>query len=402
MDRVELIKAYWPIDEPLQMERVMGTTGKKKKNRSKLGRGLSALVDSAGPAIQVAPELSSKQIANILQQANDQVNDQAQNQANAQAGDQVDALGNESADGLDDGRRVVEIDVQSIVPNQHQPRRVFEEEALEELAASIAAHGLMQPIVVRVCELDEGGLGDDEKYELIAGERRWRATCRTGADRIRAIVIEADDLKSAQLALIENIQREDLNPMERASGFSMLSERFGMTQEQISTQVGVSRSAVANFIRLMELGDEIRGMIASGQLGGGHGKALLSLPDDGSRLIMARLAANEGWTVRILEQRVIAHNKHMEMHNSGPEGVDGADQRGLAGSGGGDSVSRLESVLQDLEKRLGEQLSTRVKLKTDKSGTKGSILIEFYDLDHFEGLMGRLGIDSSDEVGMGS
>lgn len=381
----------------------MGTTGKKKKNRSKLGRGLSALVDSAGPAIQVAPELSPKQVANILQQANDQSTDQASHQSQVQAetraDGQVQGMGGGLGDGLANDRRVVEIDVQSIVPNQHQPRRVFEEEALEELAASIAAHGLMQPIVVRECEQGDGE--KYKKYELIAGERRWRATCRTGTDRIRAIVIEADDLRSAQLALIENIQREDLNPMERASGFSMLSERFRMTQEQISTQVGVSRSAVANFIRLMELDDEIRSMIASGQLGGGHGKALLSLPDDGSRLIMARLAVNEGWTVRILEQRVIAHNKHIEMQNSGPGGVDGADHGGLAGGGGGDSVSRLESVLQDLEKRLGEQLSTRVKLKTDKSGTKGSILIEFYDLDHFEGLMGRLGIDSAEEVGMG-
>ncbi len=352
----------------------MASPAKKKKNRSRLGRGIGVMLDPGVPAIEVAAELSAVQKANIVRSVQPQ---------------QLQEIDQGSVE------RVIEIGVDLIVPNQHQPRRHFDEQALEELAGSIAEHGLMQPIVVRQADGVADGDGGDGGgvYELIAGERRWRATCRTGAETIRAIVMVADDFVSAQLALIENIQREDLNPIERARGFWALSDGFGMTQEQISTKVGVSRSAVANFLRLMELDDEIQMMIASGLLGAGHGKALLSCRDEQERLLLAKLADKEGWTVRILEQRAIESNKVRET-NIEPGGANTQTSQGGA-------MSRVESVLQDLERRLGEKLSTRVQLKTDKTGTKGSISIEFYDLDHFEGLMDRLGMNESGEINQG-
>ena len=338
----------------------MTSPTRKKKNRSKLGRGLSALVDQSPiGTIQVAPELNASQIANIVS-------------------------GGEPA-ALAQREQILEIDVTHVVPNPHQPRRVFDEDALEELAGSIAEHGLMQPIVVRAVRSEDG-----ERFELIAGERRWRASCRTGQAKIRAIVVAVDDAQSAQMALIENIQREDLNPIERAHGFVLLNERFGMTQEAIATKVGISRSSVANFIRLIELDDEIQSMIVSGVLGSGHGKVLLSCKDGDQRRLLARQAVDEEWTVRTLELVIAEHNVYndpeIDTGNSAHANSDAV------------SITRFESVLQDLEKRLGEQLSTNVKLKTDRSGTKGSITIDFYDLDHFDGLMNRLGVGTGDDL----
>ena len=345
----------------------MATPAKKKKNRSKLGRGLSALVDqSAIDVVQVSPRETAVQTANTKRDP--------------------DWIGQDSADY---GERVLEIDVTHVVPNPHQPRRVFSEESLEELARSITEHGLMQPIVVRQRAAGAGSVSGGVVYELIAGERRWRATCRTGQGAIRALVIQADDIQSAQLALIENIQREDLNPIERACGFVLLSERFAMTQDQIATKVGISRSSVANFVRLMELDDEIQSMIASGQLGAGHGKALLSCQDLGRRRELAKLACDEGWTVRLLEKASALANQHV---TSGDEVV-------TVENGGDEQVSRIKAVLLDLEKRLGEQLSTKVHLKADRTGTRGSITIDFYDLDHFDGLMTKLGVGNSDDLG---
>ncbi len=341
-------------------------TKKTKRTRSKLGRGLSALVDQS-PTLAVAPAVTQAPSIKDPQPA----------QADRSAGD------GQASDLESVANQVIELDVTNIVPNKNQPRRVFEESALEELAESIQIHGLMQPVVVRRSS-DEEGL-----YELIAGERRWRASCRTGNTQIRAIVMDVDDLGSAQLALIENIQREDLNPIERAKGFLSLSARFSMTQDQIAKQVGISRSSVANQLRLLDLDDEIIEMIASRHLGTGHGKVLLSCENEGYRLKLARLAAEKNWTVRALEEAVGQFN------NSDTGNI--SDTNLSSGETDESTQTRMESVLQDLEKRLGEHLSTKVKLKTDRSGTKGSITIDFFDLDHFDGLMNRLGIHESDD-----
>jgi ParB family transcriptional regulator, chromosome partitioning protein len=332
-------------------------TRKVRKARSKLGRGLSALVDqSAISPIQVDSggvgiERGGEQYPNTTGEVTEVSSDQ----------------------------RVMEIEVTRVVPNPHQPRRVFSQESLEELGESIVEHGLMQPIVVRA---GSGG------FELIAGERRWRASCHAGQTHIRAIVLDVDDLASAQLALIENIQREDLNAIERGNGFAALARDFGMTQEQIATKMGIARATVANMLRLIELDEEIQGMIVSGQLSAGHGKALLSCQESAHRLVLAKRAAQEQWNVRLLEQAAMQHNGLNE----------GGEPTGVSIDGNDGQVDRLASVLHDLENRLGEELSTSVKLKTDRSGTKGTIQIAFYDLDHFDGLMHRLGMRNADEL----
>ena len=161
--------------------------------------------------------------------------------------------------------------ISDIEPRRDQPRKTFEREALQTLADSIAVYGVLQPIIVRENADFEG------TYEIIAGERRWRAAKMAGLSEIPAVVFDGDELKAAQVALIENIQREDLNPVEEAMGYGALIDRFGLTQEQVAKQVGKSRPAVANMLRLLDLPDEVLVLLRDGQISAGHAKALLAL-----------------------------------------------------------------------------------------------------------------------------
>ena len=303
------------------------------------------------------------------------------------------------------GGEVVEIGVGLIGVNRDQPRRVFDEGALGELAASIVEHGLMQPVVVRMraakqqssraadeektrlaedgqAVAPEGRGGEGVVYELIAGERRWRACRLAGLETIPAIVREADDVTSAQLALIENVQREDLNVVELAEGYRVLADRYSMTQERIAKVVGVSRSLVANTVRLLDLPVEVRNLIVEGKLSSGHGKVLLSLGVPGKQRKFAARCLKEGWNVRQLQRAC----------DDVVDGTDvGRESQHKVGSNPEDN--RALSVLRDLEKRVGEELGTRVKIRTDKSRTRGRVVIEFFDLDQFDGLLGRLGVN---------
>ena len=331
---------------------------KKKTKRARLGRGLGALIDQGG-----APSVS------IDVGANPPRIDEQNTNIQANSGDQpVDAGGQ-------GGQRILELAPDEIVPNPHQPRRVFDEEALSVLAESIRTHGLMQPVVVR--EAGDGG------YELVAGERRWRATKLAGLGTIRALLSEADDARSAELALIENIQRADLNPIERAMGFAQLIERFGLTQQQLSERVGMSRSGVANLIRLLEFDAQHRELIARGELSVGHAKVLLSCDDPTRRALLADECMKHGWTVRLLESKL---------------GAAASKKDGEASKSSDPRSERVTSVLRDLENRMSEELGTRVVLQTNAKGTKGRISIEFYDLDQFDGLMQRLGVATSDAM----
>lgn len=339
----------------------MGSTDKgstKKTKRARLGRGLSALVDAA--PIKVDPSIG-------IEQPSRETTEPTASPNTSQTFNSVDAKD-----------RVVELELDRVSVNPNQPRRVFDSEALESLAASIRAHGLMQPIVVRA----GAGAG---VYELIAGERRWRAAKLAGMTTIRAIVDDADDERSAELALIENMQREDLNPIERALGLRQLMDRFGSTQQELSDRMGMSRPGLANLLRLLDLGDDLQALVASGVLSVGHAKVLLSCHDETQRSALAHDAIEQGWTVRALEHAIASAGS-----------VDPASpETARVGEQGAHPVmhpDRVGSVLRDLERSLSEHLGTRVTLKTNKQGTKGRVQIEFYDLDQFDGLLAKLGV----------
>ncbi len=185
-----------------------------------------------------------------------------------------------------------------IEPMSGQPRKSFDPESLAALARSIEEHGILQPIIVRENPLLEG------TYEIIAGERRWRAARDIGLSEVPVIILDADDLKAAQLALIENVQREDLNPVEEAFGYRTLIERFDLTQEEVSSKVGKSRSAVANSLRLLDLPEKALEMLQGGELTAGHARALLSLKNEEDILMLAERIKARGMSVRDVEATV--------------------------------------------------------------------------------------------------
>lgn len=332
----------------------------KKTKRARLGRGLSSLVDTNPIKVDAAIDAGGAGDLGVTPPSPTINTNETQTSV---------------------GGRVLELAIDEIRTNPNQPRRVFVESELQALAGSIQAHGLMQPVVVREIPGQDG-------YELIAGERRLRASKIAGQSTVRAIVDDADEHRSAELALVENIQRADLNPIERAMGLRQLMDRYGGTQQQIADRMGMSRSAVANHLRLLDLDEGTRTLVSDGALSLGHAKVLLSCENGELRGDLAQQAAAESWTVRELEHA---------LHNVGstPQSREGNDGDGAAVSSPA-HPDRVGSVLRDLERTLSEHLGTRVTLKTNRQGTKGRVQIEFYDLDQFDGLLSRLGISESD------
>ena len=206
-----------------------------------------------------------------------------------------------SQDTVEKDGGVTHVRISLVDPKSDQPRKYFDKEALEELSASIKEHGLLQPILVR-----EGGEG---RYQIIAGERRFRASKLAGLEEIPAIILDKDDRAAAEIALIENIQREDLNPLEEALAYRSLAEEYGMTQEELSEKVGKSRSAVANSMRLLLLPDEVLTMVAARDLSAGHARTLLGLKSREDIIVLAEAAAAEDMSVRALEEAVKKMNK---------------------------------------------------------------------------------------------
>ncbi len=262
---------------------------------------------------------------------------------------------------------VTNIPVDRVVPSRFQPRRVIDESGIAGLAESIKHSGMMQPVIVRA----HGG-----EYELVAGERRWRAAKLAGLTTIPALVRELSDENAAEWALVENIQREDLNPMDRAFALRALCDRFSLTQEELARRVGLERPSVANLLRLTELEPAIADLIATGKLSQGHGKALLAIPAGEKRERMAKLAAMMQWSVRRLEQEA-AQASQKPAKAAAPD------------------ASPRAAVLRDLERQIGQHLGTKVAILADKQGKRGRMIIEFYGLDHFEDLLGKLGVHAS-------
>ena len=252
--------------------------------------------------------------------------------------------------------------ISQIEPKSDQPRQNFDREALESLADSISANGVLQPIIVR--ETKNG------MYEIIAGERRWRASKLAGLVEIPAIVMEADELAAAKIAMIENLQREDLNPYEEALGYADLMEKYSLTQEEISSQVGKSRSAVANSLRLLDLPEEVMSYLVSGQLSAGHGRALLGLRDKSKTMGLAERAVERNMSVREVEAAVRSANR--------PE------KPGKVEDG---SHAKVD-YLSDLENKVTETLSRRCRITN--TAKKKTVELEFVDDEDLQSLLTSL------------
>lgn len=261
-----------------------------------------------------------------------------------------------------------EIAVASIVPNANQPRAHFDEEPLDALADSIGRIGVLQPILVRQVEAD--------RFELIAGERRWRAAKRAGLQTIPALVRSVEDQESLEEALVENLHREDLNPLEEAAAFLQLQQDFGLTQQAVANRVGRSRAAVTNATRLLQLPGEVQELIASRRLSAGHGRALVGVADSTEQVGLARQIVRDGWSVRQLEDHL--RSPLAAGNNAGAEPAKQAPESD--GQGDGSPVS--ESALLELENLLAEFLSTTVRVEIGER--KGRLTVEFADLDDLE------------------
>lgn len=259
--------------------------------------------------------------------------------------------------------------VEFIQPGQYQPRKDMHQEALEELAASIKAQGLMQPIVVRPLPNKESS-GKDARYEIIAGERRWRATQLAGFDTVPAIIRDVPDDAAIAMALIENIQRENLNSMEEAQALYRLQQEFELTQQEVGDAVGKSRATVANLLRLMQLNSDVKIMLERGDIEMGHAKALLGLQDQ-TQSEAARHVIAKDMTVRQAEAYVRNLQNNSKSADSSKE------------------KSRPNPDIQRLERTLGERLGANVAIQHSAKG-KGKLVINYSNLDELDGILAHI------------
>ena len=262
------------------------------------------------------------------------------------------------------------IKISLIDPKSDQPRKYFDKDALEDLSASIAENGVLQPILVRKYS--------DDRYQIIAGERRFRASKLAGLSEIPAIVLEKDDKKAAEIALIENVQREDLNPLEEALGYKSLAEDYNMTQEELSQKVGKSRSAIANTLRLLDLPDEILTLVASKELSAGHARTLLGVKDRDNMILLAQRAVEDDLSVRVLEELVKKYNKPAKPIQE-------------------EEPIPVVDYFRELEIRVQSHLGRKVKI--DGKGRKKSITLTYEDNEDLDEILKLLcGNDFLEEI----
>ena len=352
-----------------------------KMTQSKLGRGLGSLIPVSiqrppVPATPGAPETPI--IESSEPTTTGKASDTNHSSARASTGTvepkptqtmlHADASALQLADGM-----VTFIAVRAIQPGKYQPRGGMDPVALDTLARSIEQSGLMQPVVVRPLP------GSTGRFELIAGERRWRAMDQLGRTEIPAIVQLVDDRQAAELSLIENLQREDLNPMDRAAALRRLADDFGLTHHDLAGRVGLDRATVSNLLRLNDLDGGSASHVRSGAISLGHAKVLLGVTEVGVRRNFAEQAAVHGWSVRELEGAI----------------------RDTAGVPRGTPPSKAKARgpksahLADLRRQLEQHLGTRVDIRVGRKKGSGELRIQFFSLDEFDGLMQRIGFDKN-------
>jgi ParB family chromosome partitioning protein len=254
--------------------------------------------------------------------------------------------------------------ISHIEPKQGQPRKTFENEPLSQLADSIAAFGVLQPILVREIASD--------RYQIVAGERRWRASRLAGLDEIPAIIIDGDEKDAAQIAIIENVQREDLNPLEEAEAYRSLAEEYNMTQEELSARIGKSRSAIANSMRLLDLPDEVLAMVASKDITAGHARTLLGLRADEDIITLARQTVAKGWSVRALEDEVRKFLRRKKAEENGENEQENDSEV-------------VVDYAKELERRMQNHLGRRVKISL--TGKQKTVTLYFEDNEDLDNLL---------------
>jgi ParB family chromosome partitioning protein len=306
------------------------------KTKSRLGRGLSSLISADTTAPVVSLEISEEPTARISDTP--------------------------APNGVP-----IEIPLAEIFPNPHQPRRDFKPESLNELAASLKSTGMIQPVVVRKRQ-QEGG------YQLIAGERRWRAAKLAGLEAVPAIIRDVDGYAQAQMALVENIQRENLNPLERAQAYRSLIEQLGLTQAELAARLGEDRSSIANHVRILELPESVRQLIRDGKLSLGHAKLLSGARDPLEQERLANLAIVEDLSVRNLERLI----------------------QGTAAKPPPAAPAAPSAYLSDLEKSLTRQLGLRVFIRAARKKGKGKLIVQYNSLDEFDRLLSILGVKAEE------
>lgn len=317
--------------------------------RRKLGRGLSGLIQLESPVVvPIAP--TEEELRTNPPVAGGMSPSGASSPVSGGAEAPVSVVG---------GVEFQRLPVGLLKPNPFQPRREMGEAQLAELAESIKQSGVIQPVIVR-----RVGTG----YELVAGERRWRASQLAGLETIPAVVRNLSDVESAEIALVENIHREDLNPMDRAWGLRNFCDKFRLSHSEVGERTGLDRSSVANFLRLTELEAEVQELLRTGKLSLAHGKMLLGVSAGPTRVGLAQSAAMGKWTLKRMEDSIKSMAKR------------------------GQVVGKVKpAAIADLEKQLSTWLGTRVEIVTRKDGQEGKIEIEFYSLDHFDGMMTKMG-----------
>ncbi|WP_046176387.1 ParB/RepB/Spo0J family partition protein [Domibacillus indicus] len=262
--------------------------------------------------------------------------------------------------GPDKNSTVQDISVKDIRPNPHQPRKIFNEEAIEELKQSIQSHGILQPIVLRK---------SIKGYEIVAGERRYRAAKAAGMKEVPAIIKDLTEAQMMELALLENLQREDLTVMEEAAAYQLIIEKLHVTQAELASRIGKSRPHISNYVRLLELPEEIQGMIGDDKLSMGHARALLGVKPKKKQIEAAQKTAAEGWTVRQLENWIRESKENVSRETK---------------------PAKKDIFILDREEALRERFGTTVQIRQFKSGEKGKIEIEYMSADDLNRILEML------------